>query len=77
MPSPVLSSKTFSGHSSLRGLVQVGAAMVTRSRDSRLSLGRLGALVEQVRPTYLNDACALCSTVGVQQCFCVFDPWNS
>lgn len=31
-----------------RIVVKVGAAMVTRSRDSRLSLGRLGALVEQL-----------------------------
>ncbi|KAK9811974.1 hypothetical protein WJX73_004626 [Symbiochloris irregularis] len=33
---------------SRRIVVKVGAAMVTRGRDSRLALGRLGALIEQL-----------------------------
>eukprot|EP00958_Prasinococcus_capsulatus_P016894 scaffold1894_cov368-Prasinococcus_capsulatus_cf.AAC.1 len=31
-----------------RVIIKVGTGVVTRSRDGRLSLGRLGALVEQV-----------------------------
>ena len=30
------------------GWVQVGSAVVTRGTDSRLALGRLGALAEQI-----------------------------
>ena len=51
--------------------MQIGTACVTRGQDSRLALGRLGALVEQLETLVRGGREVILVTSGLSVCLSV------